>query len=308
MAGLSERQAIGDANNFKYNGKELQTKEFTTGSGLEWYDYGARMFDQQFERLFNQDKFSEVYIALSPYQCAANNPIKIIDEGGELLKDKEGRIIATSTGNIVSRDNFTTVNGVEYQYKSTYEVVTIYTDKGTPINALREIASEVTRGDGAGGRLKVEGADNPMSTCSNCHGYAFAGAQLVIEDNSNGSSIIKTILADDGYQIDGEDGATVDDMEATGFIETDESGRNIYHTAIRNNNDFWSADHGVFKPIENVSKGQVASPAAKNSFVRTKNIKNNDPLKGTATGIKIVDPKEIAKILKDLGLSTTKSN
>ena len=42
--------------------------------------------------------------------------------------------------------------------------------------------------------MTVNGNDNPISTCSNCHGYAFAGAQLVIEDNTDGSSIIQTIL------------------------------------------------------------------------------------------------------------------
>jgi len=97
------------------------------------------MYDAQVGRWHGQDKFSNIYISLSPYQYVANSPVKLIDEAGHLLKDKDGKIIATSTGNYVHRDDYTKVNGVQYNYKSTVEVVTIYTDKGTPINALRKL-------------------------------------------------------------------------------------------------------------------------------------------------------------------------
>ena len=62
---------------YKYNGKELDTKK-----DLNWYDYGARMYDPVLGRFTTIDPMAEKYYPLSPYAYCLNNPIKFIDPTG----------------------------------------------------------------------------------------------------------------------------------------------------------------------------------------------------------------------------------
>lgn len=82
MKGISSQAAGSLENKYKLFGKELQHSEFSDGSGLEWYDYGMREYDQQIGRFFRVDPISEKFYELSAYQYCSNDPIKNVDMDG----------------------------------------------------------------------------------------------------------------------------------------------------------------------------------------------------------------------------------
>jgi RHS repeat-associated protein len=64
-------------NMYQYNGKEKQDE-----LGLDWLDYGARMYQPEIGRFFRVDGMAESYYSVSPYIFALDNPVAFKDPDG----------------------------------------------------------------------------------------------------------------------------------------------------------------------------------------------------------------------------------
>jgi RHS repeat-associated protein len=86
MKSISSQAAGALENKIKFNGKEEQRKEFSDGSGLNYLDFGARMYDVQIARFSSVDFLADKYTSWSPFAYCLNNPIIFVDPDGKDIK------------------------------------------------------------------------------------------------------------------------------------------------------------------------------------------------------------------------------
>jgi RHS repeat-associated protein len=204
MAGISDKALKSNyaENKHRFSGKELQDKEFSDGSGLEEYDFGARMQDPQIGRMLTVDPLANKFPWQSSYCAFNNNPINIMDptgKSGEPVIDKVHKTI-TVTSNIVfygsdgsaalatkaatniqsqwnAANGKTTIDGVEYSvsfavtgsYDNTVTADVVSGNTDIKNNYVKLVASgiDVSEMDGAGsntGQFLISNINDANST------------------------------------------------------------------------------------------------------------------------------------------------
>lgn len=177
---------------YGFNGKEKDNELKGAGNSV---DYGARFYDPRLGKWWSVDPMRQIYGAVSPYHFGGNNPVNILDADGNILKDKNGNIIATANARVDGEHNKKTYSykfkdGSSASLQVSYKYVTIYTDEGNPVTA-QMVTKVIYTETGKNGKTVQKPVPKALDASANCHGYAFAEGKVIITDDASLKAIIK---------------------------------------------------------------------------------------------------------------------